>query len=156
MKTVCGATGALDSAIRDLQNKLDAVHKSLGTKPDDAPLAGQVKALEAKLSSFFGAGAGEPGGETATRAPAAASAGPAEAESPNVSRALALLTQALSASGSADAAPTQACVTAAHQAQEMLATARNRWDGIKRQDVKALNEVLTKQGREAIDVMDDL
>jgi photosystem II stability/assembly factor-like uncharacterized protein len=146
----------LSTAIHDLQNKLEAVERSLATKPDDAALASQVKALEAKLSPFFERNPGEAVGETGSRPPAAAGARPAGAESPNVSRALSLLMQALSAAGSADAAPTEACVTAAHQAQEMLATARDRWNNIKQQDVKALSEALTKQGREEIDVMDDL
>jgi photosystem II stability/assembly factor-like uncharacterized protein len=146
----------LSTAIHDLQNKLDSVDKSLGTKPDDAALASQVKALKARLSPFFGESAGEAHGEAGNETGGAGRGRPAATSTPNVSRVLTLLTQAFSAADSADAAPTDAYLAAAHQAQEMLATARDRWDGIKRQDVKALNEALTKKGREEVDVMDDL
>jgi len=146
----------LSTAIRDLSSKLGTLDKSLATGGDTQKLTRQVKALEAKLSSFFGESAGQRASETGSRNPSPTGAKPAGAESPNVSRALALLAQALSASGSADAAPTEACVAAGHQAQEMLATARDRWNAIKQQDMKALNESLAKQGRDKIDVMDDL
>ena len=146
----------LSTAIHDLQNKLDSVDKSLGTKPDDAALASQVKALKARLSPFLGESAGEAHGETGIETGGVGRGRPAGTATPNVSRVLTLLTQAFSAADSADAAPTDAYLAAAQQAREMLASARDRWDGIKRQDVKALNEALTKKGREEIDVMDDL
>jgi photosystem II stability/assembly factor-like uncharacterized protein len=144
----------LNAAIRDLSTKLAALDKSLAPGRDTRELTRQVKALEAKLSPFFGGSSGETEGETDRRTPAGAR--PAGAERPDVSRSLALLMQALSASGSADAAPTEACVDAARQAQEILATARDRWNALKHRDVKALNESLAKQGRDEIDVMDDL
>jgi len=145
----------LNTAIRDLQAKLGALDKSLGAKADEN-LAGQVKALEARLSDFFGASRAEDQGEVRGRPGLAGRARGTSPQSANVSHVLTLLTQALSAADGADAAPTEACLTAAHQAQEMLGTARERWDSIKRRDVKALNEALAKQGREEIDVMEDL
>jgi len=146
----------LNTAIRDLLLKLEAADKSLAAKAGDEELDGQIKALESRLSDFFGVSRGDAQTEAGSRQGVPAEQRLGGTQPSNVSRILTLLTQALSAADGADAAPTQACLAAARQAQEMLATARDRWNGIKRRDVKTLNGALAKQGREEIDVMDDL
>lgn len=141
---VIGATANarnLTTAVRDLNSKLAGLQKPLAAKPETAGIAQAVEALQAKLSRFIGEGVG------------GAQAG---AASFNLAKASSLLTQALFAADGADAAPTEPCVTAAHQAEEMLAAARQQWSEIKRQDVEALNALLVQHGLGPIQIVDDM
>ncbi|HEY6293242.1 MAG TPA: sialidase family protein, partial [Terriglobia bacterium] len=133
----------LNIAVRDLNTKLGAAGKSLEAKPETADIAQQVRALIRKVGPLIG----ERGAE------AAADAASSSLDVPRISS---LLTQTFAAADGADAAPTDACVAAAHKAQEMLAGARAAWGAIKKQDVPKLNDLLRQRSLEQVEVLDDL
>jgi hypothetical protein len=134
---------SLNTAVQDLSSKLAAVQKSLGGKPEDADAARAADAVQVKLRSLLDS------------APAVGQAA-SGAEPANLPQILRLLTQSLTASDGADAAPTESCIAAAHKAQESLASARQQWVSIQKKDVKELNELLGAHRLEQIDVLDEL
>jgi len=134
----------LNRAVRDAYDKLEALSRSLQGKPATGDLSAQVDALAGKVRQLSGRTG--PRGETAD-------AGSAPGD---VARILSALTQVFAAADGADAAPTAACVTGAHEAQDKLYAARAAWDVIKKQDVPKLNQLLRASGFGKVDVMDEL
>jgi photosystem II stability/assembly factor-like uncharacterized protein len=135
---------SLNTALQDLSSKLTATRDSLKNKPETGDVTSAIKALEDKLGPLLGA----PG--------AGPSRSPTPSELLNVPGIVRTLAQALAASDEADAAPTQACIAAAHKAQQDLAAARQQWGVIQKQDVEKLNGLLKERHLEPVDVLDEL
>ncbi|HEV2424872.1 MAG TPA: hypothetical protein VGZ29_08595 [Terriglobia bacterium] len=135
----------LSIAARDLEEKLASVEKTVATRPDTAAIAQSIQKLEVKLAPLAGGGPGAQSGPRRT------SAAPG-----SLARVSQTLTQALFAADGADAAPTESCETAAHKAEQTLASARAQWNQIRAQDVGPLNTVLAQHGLKQIQIVGDL
>jgi len=135
----------LDVAVRDLSQKLAGLEKPMAAKPETAPIARAMQALAARLAPLTGEGS--PGTQDAP--------GNAAAAPESLGKISSILTQALSAGDGADAAPTGSCETAAHNAEQMLDSAREQWEMIRREDLEALNGLLTARGLGQIQIVGD-
>lgn len=133
----------LSVAARDLNEKLSGLEKQVAAKPETVSIAQAIQKLEAKLAPLAS------GSGPAAQAGSRRAAAPPE----SLGRVSQILTQALFAADGADAAPTQSCETAAHKAEQTLASARAQWNQIKTQDVGPLNKLLTQHGLGQIQIV---
>jgi photosystem II stability/assembly factor-like uncharacterized protein len=133
----------LNTAVHDLGAKLAGLEKPMAAKPDTAAVAHAMQALEAKLALVTG------------EASAGAQSGPAGSAPASLGRVSSVLTQALLAADGVDAAPTESCEAAAHTAEAMLASAREQWARIQKEDLNALNGLLAQHGLGRIQAIDE-